>query len=123
MNIIGTGVDIVSIDRLKDILEKTPSFENKILTEKEIEYCRSKRNYLQHMAGRFAAKEAVYKALSELNREIYFKDIEIESNKAKPVIVSGCKVAEIVKKNELGYSLSISHEYDYAVAYAVFWEK
>ena len=62
-----TGTDIIEINRVKDIIESLgDSFKNKIYTEKEIEYCESKKNVkFQHYAGRFAAKEAIFKAVSE----------------------------------------------------------
>ena len=61
-----TGTDIIEINRIKNSIEELgESFKNKIFTEKEIEYCESRRNAkYQHYAGRFAAKEAIFKAVS-----------------------------------------------------------
>ena len=122
MNIIGTGIDIASVKRLKDSIRRRPALENKIFTPGEIAYCRSKKNCFLHMAGRFAAKEAVYKALSAYSAGFYFRDIEIVSGGARPVISADCALASMLAKKALGYSLSIAHEEEYAVAYSVFWE-
>ena len=79
---ITTGVDIIEVNRIeKAICELGDSFLNKIYTDKEIQYCKNtnKMQY-QHFAGKFAAKEAVFKAISEYtnNREdILWKEIEI----------------------------------------------
>ena len=62
--IIGTGVDIVEISRIKNAAKKwKKSFLEKIFTDKELEYSNEKTSSYQHLAARFAAKEAVLKAL------------------------------------------------------------
>ena len=77
-----TGTDIIEIGRIRNSIEELgDNFKNKIFTEKEIEYCESrKKAKYQHYAGRFAAKEAIFKAVSELlnNKfEISWRDGEI----------------------------------------------
>ena len=123
MKIIGTGIDIVSVKRLEEKLMKNPALAKRVFTDGEIAYCRSKKNYLQHMAGRFAAKEAVYKVLCKFIEGLFFKDMEIESNGSRPVISKECRVGQYLKEKSLKYSLSISHENDFAVAHAMFWEE
>ena len=63
---ITCGTDIIEIDRIKENIEKLEDkFKNRIYTEKEIEYCESKKaQKYQHYAGKFAGKEAVFKAIS-----------------------------------------------------------
>jgi len=63
---IYTGTDIIEIDRIKDAI-KSDTFIKKIFTEKEIEYCESKKDpaRIQSYAARFAAKEAIFKAISK----------------------------------------------------------
>ena len=63
---IRTGTDIIEINRVKESIENTDGkFCEKVYTEKEIEYCENKKNQkYQHYAARFAAKEAVFKAIS-----------------------------------------------------------
>ena len=78
---IYTGTDIIEIDRIKDAI-KSDTFIKKIFTEKEIEYCESKKDpaRIQSYAARFAAKEAIFKAISKvlpLDYGIEWKSIEI----------------------------------------------
>ena len=60
---VGLGVDIVEIERMRRILDRTPSFAHKVFTDAEQDYCNRKGNPATHYAARFAAKEAVCKAL------------------------------------------------------------
>ena len=63
---ISCGVDIIEIDRVKESIEQLgDKFLNRVFTDKEIEYCESRKNQkYQHYAARFAAKEAAFKAVS-----------------------------------------------------------
>ena len=83
--VIGIGIDIIEIERIKNSIERFGnSFLNKIYTQNELDYCLAKNNKYQHLAARFAAKEAIYKALSPLIEEnLGFKDacVEIEAGK------------------------------------------
>ena len=64
--IFGTGLDIIEIDRIKKSLAKhSPRFENKIFTDREINYCQSQADPAKHFAARFAVKEAVSKDEAE----------------------------------------------------------
>ena len=117
-----TGTDIIEINRIKESIESLgETFKNKIYTEKEIEYCESKKNAkYQHYAVRFAAKEAIFKAVSELlsNKfEITWKDAEILDNgNGKPRI--NFKFKKIEDRLE-SIDISISHCKEYAVANVV----
>ena len=63
-NVIGVGIDLVSISEIKDLNERTKgAFVKKTYTEKELELASSASNYYEFLAGRFAVKEAVYKAI------------------------------------------------------------
>lgn len=114
------GTDIIEIERIKEIIEdeKTgKAFLKKVYTEKEIEYCESKKaQKYQHYAARFAAKEAAFKAISgqlEDKYAITWKDIEISNNKqGRPQL----NVKGIDLKNVEDIDLSISHCKEYAVA-------
>lgn len=114
---IKCGIDIIEIDRIKEAIETTNrEFIKRVYTKKEIEYCESKNNVkYQHYAARFAAKEAVFKAISEEfgKYEITWKDIEITSNEA------GRPQVAILNKNIQNLEsidISISHCKNYAVA-------
>lgn len=107
----GVGVDIVEIDRLRQAIQRwNEAFLNRVFTEKEIEYSMQKRFPFQHLAARFAAKEAIIKAFGDTF--IAFKDIEITNDKfGKPT----CSIQN--KKNNI--HLSIAHTDKYAIATAV----
>lgn len=114
-----TGTDIIEINRIKESIESLgENFKNKIYTEKEIEYCESKKNAkFQHYAGRFAAKEAIFKAISELlddKFEISWKDAEIlNDDQGKPrVTFTSKKIQEKIENIDI----SISHCKEYAIA-------
>lgn len=114
-----SGVDIIEIDRLLDLNQKIkPRFIQRVFTEKEQEICgKNQASY----AGRFAAKEAVAKALGQGIGEIRWKDIEIlRGAQGEPVLVLHQKAKE--RADNLGiklWSLSISHNKSNAVAYVV----
>ena len=117
-----TGTDIIEINRIKESIESLgENFKNKIYTEKEIEYCESKKNVkYQHYAGRFAAKEAIFKAISELlddKFEVSWKDAEILNDKqGKPrVTFTSKKLQEKIENIDI----SISHCKEYAVCNVV----
>ncbi len=105
------GLDIVEISRVKRLVTKTPRFVKRVFSNAEIAYCRGKKNPWQHFAVRFAAKEAVWKALDRDG--IRLKDISVSRDaRGKPgVLIRGKKVA--------GFKLSLSHSDNYAVAVAV----
>lgn len=89
---ISCGTDIIEIERIKEAIEKTGGkFINEIYTPKEIAYCESKKNAkYEHYAARFAAKEAVFKAVSnflENKYDITWKNAEVINQKnGKPQI-------------------------------------
>ncbi len=98
MDVLGLGVDIIEIDRMKRILERTPSFRIRIFSEGEREYCDSKARPEVHYALRFAAKEAVLKALGIGFTGVRATDVEVaHDKKGKPIALlhgSAAKLAE-----------------------------
>lgn len=121
--IAGIGVDIESINRFKNIpFELNEKFYRRIFTPLEIEYCLKKRNVYSHFAGRFAAKEAVIKALSK-EKKYFFSEIEVRNdNKGRPYLYfkdgsSNSNEPNYYAENVL---LSISHSDDYAIAFVIF---
>ena len=117
-----TGIDIIEVVRIKNNIETNQEkFLNRIYTSKEIEYCESKKmNKYQSYAGKFAAKEAIFKAISTfLNNkfQVEWKDIEVLNNSdAKPFVCINNKIEEI-KKCKI--DISISHTSTMAVASVV----
>ena len=117
------GTDIIEVNRIKKLIrEKGDKFLNRIYTQNEIDYCESKGlNKYQHYAGRFAAKEAVFKVL---NREIFsensliFKNIEIlNKNDGAPYVNILDDI--IVDCFDVNIDVSISHIKKYATATAI----
>lgn len=115
------GTDIIEVDRIKQSIEEFgDKFLERIYTKKEIEYCNSKNAMkYQHFAARFAAKEAILKAISEnLNSkyDIMWANMEIINNKdGRPKVrFIDIKIDEIE-----GIDISISHIKEYAVATCV----
>lgn len=117
-----TGIDIIEINRIKESIDSLgESFKERIYTKKEIEYCENRKNAkYQHYAGRFAAKEAIFKAVSELlddKFEISWKDAEVlDDENGKPRITFTSKKLE--EKIE-SIDISISHCKEFAVANVV----
>ena len=125
---IRTGVDIIEISRIKESIEQIGQvFLDRIYTEKEQEYCeKSNKMKYQHYAARFAAKEAVFKAISKfiLGREdALWKDIEILNDESGKPEINVNKLIENINKTAdiklINIDVSISHIKEYAVASAV----
>ena len=121
MNVFDIGIDIIEIKRIKNSIEKQPRFLEKIFTENEIEYFKSNGFRYESIAGNFAAKEAISKALGTGIRDFKFKDIEILRNElGKPIVKTYNNLSSIcIKYNVTDIKVSISHCEDYAVANAV----
>lgn len=121
---LSVGTDIIEINRIKELINKnSDKFLNRMYTKNEIEYCESKKEQkYQSYAARFAAKEAIYKALSnKINTEYSWKDFEIiNTNNGKPEIHLHLEIESLEN-----IEISISHCKEYAVAYvtAIFKEK
>jgi len=118
MNVFDIGIDIIEIKRIKNSIEKQPRFLEKIFTENEIEYFKSNGFRYESIAGNFAAKEAISKALGTGMRNFKFKDIEILRNElGKPIVKTYNNLSSIcIKYNVTDIKVSISHCKDYAVA-------
>ena len=123
MKIFGIGTDIINIKRMeKSIIKNGISFKNKIFSPKEIIYCERKKNPSSFYAKRFAAKEALSKALGTgITKGINFKDIEVSNNKqGKPSIYLKGNTAKYLKnkiKNKKYYiHLSLSDDEPWAQA-------
>lgn len=122
----GIGIDIVEIKRIKKAIKKHKNFINRLYTQLEQSYCLSKNKPHLHFAVRFAAKEAVLKALGTGFRGVRWIDIEIERDEfGKPdVKLSGnaLKVAEEKGIDKILISLSFNKENAIAMALANFRE-
>lgn len=118
---IKCGTDIIEIERIKSIIQDLgDKFLERVYTKKEIQYCESKKTQkYQHYAARFAAKEAVLKAISQLLYDKYsinWKDIEVVNDaQGRPSV----NLIGVDTTNIENIDLSISHCKEYAVANVV----
>jgi holo-[acyl-carrier protein] synthase len=125
--IISTGVDLAEVERIQAALEDPRigrRFRDRVFTEKEIAYCEKKklRGRYESYAGRFAAKEAVMKALGRgWGAKVRWLDIEVaRARSGKPDIVLHDKTAKLAE--ELGirrWALSITHTQDHGLAFVI----
>ena len=122
--VLGLGIDIIEIDRIKKSVEKYGDrFLNRVFTTEEINYCKSKFNKYQHYAARFAAKEAVYKALASGWKEgLRWKDIEIQNDASgMPSINTSGKLNSFLS-GETQLRISISHSENYVISVAIIFK-
>ena len=121
--IFGIGIDVVENARVADAIRRHGDrFIQKIYHEGEAEYCRAMKDPTPHFAARFAAKEAVSKALGTgFAGQFSWKDIEVRRKATgEPFIVLHDGAAELAKRLGIAVVLiSLSHSRDYAVANAV----
>jgi holo-[acyl-carrier protein] synthase len=117
----GIGVDVVDVDRMKFALERTPRIRQRLFTQDEIAYCEKFRFAERHYAGRWAAKEAVTKALG--CGLIQWNGVEVirRPRRAPFVRISGKikRFAEAVGVREEDLFISITHSHLSAVAVCV----
>ena len=109
----GVGIDIIEVRRIKNSAEKNPRFLQRIFTPQEITYCQGKRNKYQHLAARFASKEAFFKALG---KRIKWTDVELVN------LASGKPQLNIKAPERSSFRcvhVSVSHLADYAAAVVI----
>jgi len=117
MNNINLGVDIVLVDRINKILnsERKSRFLSKVFSRSEISDSKNRQNQSEYFSGRFAAKEAIKKALSSYNETnvLSFKSLEIlNSESGKPYVL-------ISSERQANINISIAHDGNYAIAFCV----
>ncbi|MCE5271359.1 holo-ACP synthase [bacterium] len=124
LSVLGLGVDTVEVDRIRDALEARSGarFERRVFTAAEVVYCRSKADPYPHFAARFAAKEAVMKALGTgWTAQVNWTGIEVvHGERGKPLLRLNDQTAEFARGLGLADShLSLSHDRVRAVAVAL----
>ena len=119
--ILGIGTDIIEIARIEKVMRNTPTFMNKVFTDSENHYFKNRKHKAETIAGVFAAKEAVSKALGTGFRSFTPKDIQILPNDlGKPQVTLYDEAIQLAKKLGVGaIHVTISHCQVYAVAYVV----
>lgn len=123
MDILGIGTDIVECPRIGKMIEQHGElFLRRIYTAREIRYCQARRHAIEHFAGRWAAKQAILKAIGAgWSREIAWTEIEVRSGAAgQPLVMIAGMAKEIARERGIADILvSISHCRTYATAHAL----
>lgn len=123
MTLIGIGIDVVEVSRIKSSLDEFGErFLSRIFTEDERDYCRRQKRPELHFAARFAAKEAIAKAFGTgIGKEIGWLDLEIlrKSSGEPEVVLTGSAAACAERRGVVQVMVSLTHAKHYAAANAV----
>lgn len=123
MEILGIGTDIIECPRIGKMIEQHGElFLRRVYTEREIRYCQSRKHAIENFAERWAAKEAILKALGTgWNRGIAWTDIEVRNGFAgQPRVLVCGRVRDAALRRGIGDILiTVSHCRTYATAYAL----
>lgn len=119
--ILGIGTDMIEIARIQQAIEKNPRFLQRVYTAQEVAYCQRKSNSWQSFAARFAAKEAVGKALGTGLGVVGMTEIEVvNAVGGRPdVVLHGTALRLAEEKKVQRVHISLSHSKAYAIATAV----
>jgi len=121
------GIDLVHVPRLREVMEGNPAFEERVFTAGERAYCRAKADPFPHFAARFAAKEAVLKALrrgiSAEGSDGRLLEIEVVRAHGAPRLATSGLAARLVARGGADAAvLSLTHAGEYAMA-SVVWSE
>ena len=122
MALAGIGVDMLEIARMQHALDEKPYFIRRLFTEDERMYCEHTARPAEHYAGRFAAREAVLKALGlGFGNGVGIGDVSVvRDDSGRPRVLLAGRAAEVAREQGVReVALSISHTHDVAVANAV----
>ena len=121
MNIYGIGTDIVNVNRIRNAIKKNnKTFKKRIFTKFEIQACEKRKNNISCFAKRFAAKEALFKAV-RISNKLRFNDVEVRNtiNGAPQIKIKGpslTNIKKIFKNKKFKIHLSLSDDEPWAVA-------
>lgn len=119
---VRSGVDLVPVARIDRLIHEQPDILTSVFTERELAYCAGKRRRAEHLAARFAAKEAVLKALGTgLGQNMAWTDIEVVNDLAgRPAArLHGVVAALATRLGVQSLDISLSHTPELAIAQAV----
>jgi holo-[acyl-carrier protein] synthase len=111
----GVGIDLLEIDRLERALERRPRLAERLFTEAERSYAEARARPARHLAARFAAKEAVVKALG-LTNGFGLREVEVVAGEPPTIKLAGRAAAAAGKRR---IEISLTHSRDYAAAVAI----
>lgn len=119
-SIRGIGVDLTKIPRMRQVVQRWQDrFLRRVFTEQEIAYCQRRHDPIPHLAARFAAKEAVMKALGTgLRMGVTWREMEVrrERGEAPTMMLTGRTAAIAQAKGASRILVSLTHDGDYAFA-------
>jgi holo-[acyl-carrier protein] synthase len=109
--VLGAGVDLCEVDRIRRVLARTPGFAARVFTDDEQAYCRARRDPAERFAARFAAKEAVLKAMGVGLGACAFRDIEVvRAESGAPSLALHGAAAELAAARGIArWHVSLSH--------------
>lgn len=119
---VRSGVDLVPVARIDRLIREQPDILASVFTERELDYCAGKRRRTEHLAARFAAKEAVLKALGTgIGRDMAWTDIEVVKDlTGRPTPrLHGATAALATRLGVQSLDVSLSHTTELAIAQAV----
>ncbi len=123
MRIIGHGIDLIEVSRIREMLDRHPDrFAERVFTQRERDYAADRKRGVESLAARFAAKEAVFKALGTGWRDgLAWTEIEIMNDAmGKPsVVLTGAAAARAASLGIDSWQISLSHTADHAMASAI----
>ncbi len=122
--IVGTGIDIIEVERVKKALDAWGArFLKRVFTQRELDYVNTKKFPCENLAARFACKESVLKAFGDTRKGIRLKSIEVLNDaKGKPEIVLHGEAKEFAIKHRMDKIIvSMSHTASYAVSNVILW--
>ncbi|WP_306364886.1 holo-ACP synthase [Nocardia sp. CC227C] len=116
---VSVGVDIAAVERVRTLLSDQPALAVEIFTERELAYAHGRRRRAEHLAARFAAKEAVVKAFGA---GMPWRDIEVvNSTSGRPRLrLSGVAATAAAARGVEAMDVSLSHSGGFAIAVVVF---
>lgn len=116
--ISGIGIDIVEVARIQKSIEKGNGFKEMVFSKEEIVYCESKGKPYESYAGRFAAKEAFFKAIGTgWVGDLAFNEVSVEADENnKPILNLKGNTRKVVALEQVRLHVSISHSEHYATA-------
>ncbi len=120
--VVGLGVDLVELDRMATVLERTPRFADRVFTPAETEYCRARRDPTERFAARFAAKEATLKAMGLGLWSVPMTSIEVvrDDESGQPsLVLHDAAAAAASAQGIASWRLTITHTDRVAVALAL----
>jgi holo-[acyl-carrier protein] synthase len=125
--ILGVGTDIINIDRIEKLLKKSSTFQRRILSNQELEVYMTlnPKQQIRYLAKRFAAKEAIAKALGIGIGAIGLSNISVlNNNLGKPyVVITRAQDIRYLDQKNINIEISLSDEKSYALAFAIAYLK